>query len=116
MFFNVRGIKWTLLAILVVIVLSILDLRCSFSRDRAAREEAATGSLGGIISHVREEVAAGHKELKVQQIDQINEQLRDLRVIARRMVKAGKTKDVRRIMADIQELEEMKLRLKNKSK
>ena len=92
MFFNVRGIRWTLLAILVVIVLSILDLRCSFSRDRAAREEAATGSLGGIISHVREEVAAGHKEIKIQQIDQINEQLRDLRVIARRMVKAGKTK------------------------
>ena len=116
MFFNVRGIKWTLFAILVVIGLSLLDLRCSFSRDRAAREEAATGRLGGIISHVREEVAAGHKELKIQQVDQINEQLRDLRVIARRMVKAGKTKDVRRVMAAIQELEEMKSRLKNKPK
>ncbi len=115
MFFNVRGIKWTLLVLVVVIALCALDLHCSFVRDRAAhaKDEA---SVGGVISHVREEIAAGQRERVVHNMDQINDQLRDLRVIARRMVKAGKKKDLNRVFAAIQELEEMKKRLKEKAK
>lgn len=115
MFFDVKGIKWTIIAILAVVVLCILDLHCSFARDRAERERDRS-TVGGVISHVREEMAAGRREQAIQREDQINEQLRDLRVIARRMVKAGKAKDVRKVLSAIQELEDMKKRLKEKRK
>ena len=114
MFFNVKGIKLAIALLLGVALLCVLDLRCSFARDRAAQEKDES-TLGGVISHVREEVAAGHREQAVQRMDQINEQLRDLRVIARRMVKAGKMRDVRKVFAAIQELEAVKARLEKRA-
>ena len=113
MFFDVKGIKWTIIAILAVVVLCILDLHCSFARDRAERERGRS-DVGGVISHVRAEMAAGRREQSILREDQINLQLRDLRVVARRMVKAGRTKDVRKVLSAIQELEGMKKRLQEK--
>lgn len=113
MFFDVKGIKLTLLVLLGVVAFCAIDLHCSYRRDRAAAKDAS--AVSGVISHVREEMAAGRREVAIQRADQINEQLRDLRVIARRMVKAGKSKDVRRVLKAIQELEEMKDRLEKKS-
>jgi len=113
MFFNVKGIQWTIIAIIAVVVLCALDLHCSFARDRAEREQDQS-TVGGVISHVREEMAAGRREQAIMREDQINEQLRDLRVIARRMVKAGKSKDVRKVLSAIQELEDLKQRLKSR--
>ena len=54
---------------------------------------------------MKREMAAGRRELAVPRRDQLNEQLRDLRALARRLVKAGKTKEARRALAAIQELE-----------
>lgn len=115
MFFDVKGIKWVLLVLLGIVAFCVIDLHCSYRRDRAAAAKDES-TVSGVISHVREEMAAGRREVAIQRADQINEQLRDLRVIARRMVKAGKSKDVRRVLKAIQELEEMKDRLEKKSK
>ena len=100
MFFNVRGICWTLGGILVVVLLCALDLHCSNTRD------ARTAAPGvGAIAHVKEEVAAGRQEVAVQRRDQRNVMIRDLRVMVRRMLKEGRGEEARRLMAEIQKLE-----------
>ena len=109
MLVDVKGVKWTLLALLGVAALCVLDLRCSSARDRAKAEEGAPAQ--NVMSHVRKEIAAGRHEQAVMREDQINEQLRDMRVISRRLVKAGRMRDARRVMNSIQELEAMKKRL-----
>ena len=114
MIFDGKKIKTVVIVLLAVVAICALDLHCSMMRDRAERERGKPAS--GVISRVREEMVAGRREQAFQREDQINEQLRILRVVARRMVKAGKTKDVRRVLAAIQELEDMKLRLKEKSR
>lgn len=101
MFFDVRGICWTLIAILAVIALCALDLHCSNRRDA----KAAGGSGAGTIAHVKEEVAAGRQEMAVQRADQRNQMIRDLRVMVRRMLKEGRKEEARRFMAEIQKLE-----------
>lgn len=102
MFFDVNGIRWTLAAIGAVVILCVLDLKCSFARDR---QEAGT------VAHVREEMSAGRKERRTQQRDALNDQIRDLRVIVRRLVKEGKSRQARQAMATIQELEQARDRL-----
>ncbi len=111
MFFDVKGIRWTLLAIAGVVLLCVIDLRCSFSRDREAAG-GAQNPAGGVVSRVQGELAAGRRELATLREDQIIEQLRDLRVIAKRLVKAGRTRDARRVFAAIQELEEARSRIR----
>ena len=100
MFFDVRGICWTLAGILVVVLLCALDLHCSNRRDAKA-----AGSGVGAIAHVKEEVAAGRQEMAVQRADQRNLMIRDLRVMVRRMLKEGRKEEARRFMAEIQKLE-----------
>ena len=41
LFFDTKGICWVLLAILAVILVCLLDLRCSAARDERARREEA---------------------------------------------------------------------------
>ena len=101
MFFDVRGICWTLAGILVVALLCALDLHCSNRRD-AAKASAGVGA----IAHVREEVAAGRKEAAVMGAEQRNLMIRDLRVMVRRMLKEGRKEEARRFMAEIQKLEQ----------
>ena len=99
MFFNVTGIKWTLLAIAVVILFCALDLRCA-----AVRDERDRAAQSGIIGHVREEFAAGQREFSQQRADQLAEQIRDLRVMAKRLVEKGETVRARATISLIQEL------------
>lgn len=101
MFFDVRGICWTLAGILVVVLLCALDLHCSNRRD----EKKASAAGVGAIAHVREEVAAGKQEIAFQRADQRNLMIRDLRVMVRRMLKEGRNEEARRFMAEIQKLE-----------
>ena len=100
MFFDVRGICWTLAGILVVVLFCALDLHCSNRRDAKA-----AGAGVGAIAHVKEEVAAGRHEVAVQRRDQRNVMIRDLRVMVRRMLKEGRKEEARRLMAEIQKLE-----------
>lgn len=110
MFVDVKGVKWTVLALMCVAALCMLDLCCSSARDRARAQKGA--DAGGVMAHVRREIAAGRHEQSVMREDQINEQLRDLRVISRRLVKAGRSREARRVMNAIQELETAKSRLR----
>lgn len=98
MFFNVKGFYWTMAAIAAVILLCALDLHCS----SGTREGVADV---GAIAHVRDEIAAGKQEAAFQRADSRNLQIRDLRVMARRLVKQGKLAEARKMMAAIQELE-----------
>ena len=97
MFFDVRGICWTLAGILVVALLCALDLHCSNRRDERVKS--------GAIAHVKEEMAAGRQEAAYQREDQRNLMIRDLRVMVRRMLKEGRNEEARRFMAEIQKLE-----------
>lgn len=106
MFFNVSGIKWTLLAIAVVVLLCALDVHCSNRRD----EKAAVNSS---LLHVKDEMKAGQQAFAQQRADQINAQLRDLRILAKHLVKKGETKRARAAISLIQELEQQQKRLEN---
>lgn len=110
MFFNVNGIKWTLLAIAVVVLLCALDVHCSNVRD-----EKRKATVGGSIAHVKDEWKAGQHEFALQRAEQINAQLRDLRIMAKHFVKNGETKRARATIALIQELEQQQKRLQKKT-
>ena len=98
MFFNVRGFYWTMAALALVIVLCAIDLRCS----SGTREGVADI---GAIAHVRNEIAAGKQQAAFQREENRNLQIRDLRVMVRRLVKEGRHAEARKMMAAIQELE-----------
>lgn len=96
MFFNVKGIYWTLLAIVAVVCLCALDLHCSNRRD----EQSASGA----IDMVRREMAAGRHEAAVVNAERRNVLIRDMRVMVRRLLKQGRKAEARRLMGEIQKL------------
>lgn len=63
------------------------------------------GSEPDVVSRVKGELAAGRKEHASMRLDQIAAELRDLRVLNKRLVKAGKFEESRRVTAQILELE-----------
>jgi len=100
-FFNVRGIVITLAAIAAVALLCMLDVHCSNVRDRRAKEQPSPG----VVSRVKGELAAGAKEFAQLRADQLNAQLRDLRILAKHFVEKGENRRARATIALIQELE-----------
>ncbi len=108
MFFNTRGICWTLLAIVCVILLCILDLKCSFARDERARNEKVPQS--GALARVKGEMAAGKEAWNQMREEQLNEQLRTFRVMARRFAEAGQYAQARAAISMILEIEREKSR------
>ena len=108
MFFDRKGILVTLSVILVVILICVIDLRCSCARDERARRENTPQF--GAIAHVKEEMAAGKQAWAQQREEQLNEQLRTLRVMAKRFVEKGENTRARATIALIQEIEQEKRR------
>lgn len=108
LFFDTKGICWTLLAVLAVVLVCLLDLRCSTARDERARREDAPPF--GALAHVKEELAAGRQAWDQMREDQLNEQLRMLRVLAKRCVEKGEHVRARATIALIQEIEQEKRR------
>ena len=96
MFFDVKGICWTLAALLVVVLVCTVDLTCASGRDSRQL---------GTIDRVRGEIAAGKGELAVRHGDGVRVQIRDLRIHVRKLLKEGKKAEARRLMAEIQKLE-----------
>jgi hypothetical protein len=109
MFFDMNAIKWTVAAILVVIAVCILDLHCSNRRDENAP------SAPSAMSRVKSEMNAGKREYASMRADQLEEQLRDLRLMAKRLVREGKDADARRVILTIQEMERDVKRLRERS-
>lgn len=97
MFFNVKGILWTLGAIALAVVLCAIDLNCSGSVADAPAQTT--------IGRIRGEISAGRREMSLNRADALNVQIRDLRVMARRMVKEGRAAEARPLFATIAELE-----------
>lgn len=97
MFFDVKGICWTLAALTVVVLVCSIDLCCSSGRRDSAQ--------AGAIDRVKGEISAGRSEWATQRRDQLNLQIRDLRVRARAFVKEGRTVEARKILVVVQELE-----------
>ena len=108
MFFDRRGILLTLAIIFVVILLCVIDLRCSSARDERARRENTPQF--GAIAHVKEEMAAGKRAWNQLREDQLNEQLRTFRVMAKRFTEMGQHRRARATIALILELEREKRR------
>ena len=73
-----------------------LDLRCSRAKDEG---------VPSAVRHVREEMDAGIRENAALHEEQRAEQLRILRVMARRYVEEGKSAEARKVFAAIAELE-----------
>lgn len=96
MLFDVKGIVWTLVALVVVAAFCALDLKCAKGRDSAQR---------GSLDVVKGEIAAGVDELATQRADAIRVQIRDLRIRVRKLLKAGDNAEARRLMGEIQKLE-----------
>ncbi|MDO5318450.1 MAG: hypothetical protein Q4G65_07495 [bacterium] len=113
MFFDRKGILLTLSIIFVVILLCVIDLRCSSARDERARRENAPQF--GAIAHVKEEMAAGKQAWAQQREEQLNEQLRMLRVMTKRFAEKGENTRARATIALIQEIEQEKRRRAEKS-
>ena len=97
MFFDAKGIGLTLAAIGAVVALCALDLCCSSGR----RDSAQLGA----IDRVKGEISAGRDEMALRRRDQLNAQIRDMRVLTRRLLKEGRKAEARRTMAAAQELE-----------
>ena len=109
MFFNYRGTGWVLFAILVVVLLCVLDLRCSFLRDEKRAKESDAPQVGA-IAHVKGEMSAGLEALAQQREEQRNEQLRTLRVMAKRFADKGDHKRARATIGLIMQIENEKNR------
>ncbi len=107
MFFNVKGILWTLGAIVAVMALCAIDLSCSGS--------VADAPVQTTIGRIRGEISAGRREISRNRADSLNVQIRDLRVMARRMVREGRHAEARRVFAAISELEKQSEAVRAKS-
>lgn len=105
MFFDTKGIFWTLAALAAVVAVCLLDVRCASARD--ARAPTAPS---GALAHVKEELTAGRQAWRQLREDQLNEQLRMLRVLAKRCVEKGDHVRARATIALIQEIEAAKRR------
>ena len=94
MFFNWRGIAIVLAAIAVVIGLCALDLSCS-------------GGRGDIpaVERVKGEIAAGMKEQRTLQADELAKLARDMRVLAKRYLAQGERRKARSAIGAAQELD-----------
>ncbi len=110
MFFNARGIKWTIIVLLGVLALCVLDLHCSNKKD-----EAASSSVPSAISRVKGEIEGGKREYASMRADQLEEQLRNLRIMAKKLVREGKDAEARRVIVAIQEIEKDAKRLRERS-
>jgi len=110
MFFNVNGIKWTLLALVGVAVFCALDLHCSMRRD-----EASAAPVQGTISRVKSEMKAGKREYASLRAEQLEEQLRGMRALAKKLVREGKDADARRVITTIMEMEKDANRLRERA-
>lgn len=110
MLFDVNGIKWTIAAILGVLALCAIDLSCSGGDG----EEEPSGAQN-VISRVKGEVAAGKREYASMRAEQLEEQLRGLRVMAKKLVREGKTADARSVILTIQDMEKDVKRLRERS-
>ena len=81
------------LASLTAAVLLFLCCGCGDNSDPA------------VIARVKGELAAGRKEYASIRLDQIASELRELRVINKRLVREGRLAESRRVTAQILELE-----------
>lgn len=94
MFFNVKGTLIVLAVIVVVMCVCALDLHCS-------RRPTAEST----ISRVKGELAAGQREVRYQQAEDLARLARDLRVLARHHVAKGEKRKAQRALAAAQELD-----------
>ena len=104
MFFNWKGIAIVLAAIVVVIGLCALDLRCS-------------GGSGEIpaIARVKGEIEAGRKEQRSLQADELAKLARDMRVLAKRYLEQGEKRKAQHAIGAAQELDKKIEELRGKN-
>ncbi len=110
MFFNFRGAGWVLLVILLVAFVCLLDLKCSFMRDERDRVDAAQPPPSGALARVKGEMSAGKEAWNQMREEQLNEQLRTFRVMAKRFAETGQHKRAQALVSLIQEIEREKKR------
>ena len=94
MLFNWRGAALVIAAIGVVLGLCALDLRCS-----GKPSEQST------IAHVKGELAAGRKEQRHLEAENLARLARDMRVLAQRYLEKGDKRKAQRAIGAAQELD-----------
>jgi len=88
----------------VVAVIGAVDLRCSGASEK-----------GTPMTRVSEEIAAGKKEFRNLQADDLAVLARDLRILARRYVEQGDKKKAQRAIGAAQELDKKIAELRGES-
>lgn len=109
LFFDAKGIKWTLLVLLAVLLVCLLDLKCASARDERARRDGLPRQAGA-LGHVKRELAAGRRAWRQLRAEQLNEQLRMLRALARRFVEQGEHAHARATISLILDIEQERRR------
>lgn len=94
MFFNWKGIAIVLSALVAVIALCAVDLRCSGGPEP-----------GSQIKRVKDEMAAGKTAKRQQEAENLAQVARDLRVLAKRYKANGENKKAQRAIGAAQELD-----------
>lgn len=96
---------WIIVAILAAVaVIGVIDLRCSGVSEK-----------GTPMARVGEEIAAGKKEFRNLQADDLAVLARDLRILARRYVEQGDKKKAQRAIGAAQELDKKIAELRGKA-
>ena len=100
MLFNWKGAAIVLAALVAVIALCAVDLRCS-------------GGVGSDsqIARVKNELAEGKKAMRQQEAETLAQLARDLRVLAKRYKENGENKKAQRAIGAAQELDKKIARL-----
>lgn len=102
MFFNWRGIKIVLIVIAVVLALCAIDVSCS-----SKTEDNAT------LMRVKDELAAGKKEVKNLRAEELERLARDMRVMSKKYLEKGEKKKAQRAIGAALELERKIQSLRN---
>lgn len=103
MFVDWRGVAIVLAVLAAVCVLCAIDLSCSGSRDP------------DVLQRVKSEMKSGRQEMSVLRREQLAEQLRDLRVLNKRLVQLGEKERSREVTLLILDLERQYQRARSRA-
>ena len=99
-----RGVAIAIAVLTVVVVLGAIDLSCTSDRGPA------------VLDRVKSEAQSGRQEFATLRREQVAEQLRDMRILNKRLVEQGELKRSRELIRLIVELERQYQRLDAQSK
>ena len=104
MFVDWRGVATAVAVLAVIVLLGALDLSCTSDRGPA------------VLDRVKAEAQSGRQEFATLRREQVAEQLRDMRILNKRLVEQGELERSRELTRLIVDLERQYQRLDAKAR